>query len=226
MLELLISAFSAHLTTPEDRWVSMARKTLEDAAKTRQDIIDAAVKVFACYGISEATLEQVAKAAGVSRGAVYWYFKGKKDLVKTILSELDHPLGIELGTDVRLDLAWEKMITALIDAISTDQSRRLSKIMVNNGALVTDGARKGFEESVKSFAEHFSCVLEQAVGRGELPTALDRGLVTEMFRAWVTGLLYEGVNDTTQSVRMIIATMHSIRSLINDPPAHLLRLRQ
>ncbi|MCM2330860.1 MAG: TetR family transcriptional regulator, partial [Pseudomonas sagittaria] len=69
----------------------MARKTPEEAALTRQRILDAAVEVFVHDGIASATLEQVARQAGVSRGAIYWHFKGKQDLLQSILDEQAHP---------------------------------------------------------------------------------------------------------------------------------------
>ncbi|RME96025.1 MAG: TetR family transcriptional regulator, partial [Alphaproteobacteria bacterium] len=58
----------------------MARKTREEAEKTRQHILDAAFTLFARQGFSRTTLQQIAAAAGVTRGAVYWHFKDKVDL--------------------------------------------------------------------------------------------------------------------------------------------------
>ncbi|WP_327163297.1 TetR family transcriptional regulator [Pseudomonas plecoglossicida] len=55
----------------------MARKTSAEAEETRQRIIDAAVEVFAAQGVPDATLDQIARMAGVTRGAVYWHFNGK-----------------------------------------------------------------------------------------------------------------------------------------------------
>lgn len=58
----------------------MARKTKEEAELTRQDIIDAARCVFHECGVSRSSLEQVARVAGVTRGAVYWHFANKAEL--------------------------------------------------------------------------------------------------------------------------------------------------
>lgn len=49
-------------------------------ADTRTRILAAAAGVFAEYGYAGATLEQVAAAAGLTKGAVYWHFSGKSDL--------------------------------------------------------------------------------------------------------------------------------------------------
>jgi TetR/AcrR family transcriptional regulator, repressor of the mexAB-oprM multidrug resistance operon len=58
----------------------MARRTKEDAEKTRSAIIDAAEKVFYAHGVTRSSLEDVAMEAGVTRGAVYWHFKNKVEL--------------------------------------------------------------------------------------------------------------------------------------------------
>lgn len=56
------------------------RRTKAEAEETRQRIISAAEKVFSLKGVSNATLDDVANAAGVTRGAIYWHFANKTDL--------------------------------------------------------------------------------------------------------------------------------------------------
>lgn len=70
----------------------MARKTKEEASRTRQQIIDAARQVFLERGVSRTTLEQVAKAAGVTRGAVYWHFANKAELFFAMKEQVSLPL--------------------------------------------------------------------------------------------------------------------------------------
>jgi TetR/AcrR family acrAB operon transcriptional repressor len=66
----------------------MARKTKEDALKTREAILDAAVQVFSVRGVSRTTLANIAKEAGVTRGAIYWHFKNKEDLLGALWEQL------------------------------------------------------------------------------------------------------------------------------------------
>lgn len=69
----------------------MVRKTKDDAAKTRQAIINAAEQLFYTNGVVRTSLHDVAMAAGVTRGAVYWHFKDKLDLLLTIADTLYMP---------------------------------------------------------------------------------------------------------------------------------------
>ncbi len=58
----------------------MARRTKEEAEQTRNGILDAAEQMFFERGVARTTLEEIARAAGVTRGAVYWHFDNKVDL--------------------------------------------------------------------------------------------------------------------------------------------------
>ncbi|CAK0751538.1 TetR/AcrR family transcriptional regulator acrAB operon repressor [Gammaproteobacteria bacterium] len=70
----------------------MVRKTKVEAERTRQQILDAARQVFHERGVSRTTLEQIAKAAGVTRGAVYWHFANKTELFFAMREQISLPL--------------------------------------------------------------------------------------------------------------------------------------
>ena len=64
------------------------RRTKEEAAVTRATLLKTALSVFSVKGYSAATLADVAKAAKVTRGAIYWHFKSKADLYNTLVEEV------------------------------------------------------------------------------------------------------------------------------------------
>ncbi|GAI46180.1 unnamed protein product, partial [marine sediment metagenome] len=65
----------------------MARRTARDADCTKQTIKCAAVQVFCAAGVVGATLSEVARLAGVTRGAVYWHFESKEGLLETVCQD-------------------------------------------------------------------------------------------------------------------------------------------
>ena len=84
----------------------------EPVPDTRQGIVDAALRVFGRSGVSSATLDDVANEAGISRGALCWYYRSKDDLLKAIIqhhesySSLRQALGeieLDLQNGVQLD---------------------------------------------------------------------------------------------------------------------------
>lgn len=67
--------------------VTIIKKTKQKAIETKNIIFDSALKVFGKKGFSSTTLDDIAKEAGISRGAIYWNFKNKQDLYVCLLKE-------------------------------------------------------------------------------------------------------------------------------------------
>jgi AcrR family transcriptional regulator len=64
-----------------------AAGTPADSADTRTQILEAAFKTFSDKGYSGATLDDVAAVAGLTKGAIYWHFKGKDDLCMALIED-------------------------------------------------------------------------------------------------------------------------------------------
>ena len=70
----------------------MARRTKEEAQATRSHILDTAELVFEQRGVSGTSLHEIAKAAGLTRGAIYWHFQNKADLFNAMMERATLPL--------------------------------------------------------------------------------------------------------------------------------------
>jgi AcrR family transcriptional regulator len=59
----------------------------------RDELLAAALRVFARRGYRQAGVDEIAEAAGYSKGALYWHFSGKEDLLLALLEErIDAPM--------------------------------------------------------------------------------------------------------------------------------------
>lgn len=67
------------------------RRTRAEAEETRQQILLAAERVFYEKGVAHASMGEVARAAGVTRGAIYWHFASRADLVLELYHSLPLP---------------------------------------------------------------------------------------------------------------------------------------
>lgn len=63
------------------------RRTKEDAALTRAQLLDAALKCFQEKGYVSTTLDDIAQRAGTTRGAIHWHFGNKAHLFNTMVRE-------------------------------------------------------------------------------------------------------------------------------------------
>jgi AcrR family transcriptional regulator len=66
----------------------MPRASAADAARTAQDVLDAATALFAARGFADVTLDDVARAAGVTRGAVYHHYTNKAGVFDAVARHL------------------------------------------------------------------------------------------------------------------------------------------
>jgi len=70
----------------------MVRRTKEEAQATRSHILDTAELVFEQRGVSGTSLGEIAKVAGLTRGAIYWHFQDKADLFNAMMERVTLPL--------------------------------------------------------------------------------------------------------------------------------------
>lgn len=64
------------------------RRTKEDSQKTRELLIQTATQLFGSRGYRQTTLLDVAREAGLTRGAMYWHFTSKVDLFNEVMQNI------------------------------------------------------------------------------------------------------------------------------------------
>ncbi|MCL5227182.1 TetR family transcriptional regulator [Pseudomonas nunensis] len=69
----------------------MVRKRKEDVEITLGLLLDAAEEVFSRRGYAQATFQEIAEQAGLTRGAIYWHFKDKEALLDAVLHRAPLP---------------------------------------------------------------------------------------------------------------------------------------
>jgi TetR/AcrR family acrAB operon transcriptional repressor len=74
----------------------MPRRTKEDAAATREELLDAAEACFLQSGVFRATLDDIAARAGYTKGAVYWHFKNKYEMFEAVMERVELPVYTEI----------------------------------------------------------------------------------------------------------------------------------
>src|SRR6266853_470417 len=114
----------------QQRLTSGLRRTKQQSERTRQDILGAARKVFARQGVTRTTLEEIAAAAGVTRGAIYWHFADKTELFFAMREQVAVPMidQIDLallhadGSDPLAGV--ERFLRGILEALESDASVR------------------------------------------------------------------------------------------------------
>ncbi|MDO9358128.1 MAG: TetR family transcriptional regulator [Polaromonas sp.] len=122
----------------------MVRRTKEDAQVTRHSLLDAAELLFQRQGVSRTSLNDIAKQAGTTRGAIYWHFKDKGDLFNAMMERVTLPLEQsfeDLGRDGNVDpltQICQGMRAALVRISSDEQTRRVFEVATHKVEYVDE----------------------------------------------------------------------------------------
>ena len=168
------------------------RKTKEEALKTRVNILKSAMKVFLKKGYSEASLTEIAKTAGYTRGAVYWHFEDKSDILEVLISKYH-------------DRFLYKQDEILCSSVDPMQKIR-EVININFLELYRD---KGFRDFIE--LTWFKTEIDQHAGLLQGKVA-----ITKIFNDTITQLFVEAAKECLikEEIEPEIAAL-SITSLIN-----------
>jgi TetR/AcrR family acrAB operon transcriptional repressor len=123
----------------------LARSTKEEALATRQRLLDAAELLFQAQGVSRTSLNDIARQAGATRGAIYWHFRDKADLFNAMLERVTLPLeqsfqdldrdAAPLGPLARI----RSSVRAALTRIATDpQTRRVLEVATHKVEYVDE----------------------------------------------------------------------------------------
>ena len=184
----------------------MVRRCKEDALATRQRVLDAAAVVFWERGAAQASLSEVAQAAGVTRGAIYWHFADKADLLvalteraESIRRDRQESLLNRAQRDP-LGALRDGAIEALHAAASLEAEARLYELAFLRTEVndELERAHRLQEESESECYRILEQTLRAAVAMGQLPGALDVELTARAMYSYVTGLMRTALHPASK----------------------------
>ena len=176
----------------------MARRTKKETEQTRCTILAAARQAFLRRGMTGTTLEHIAEAAGVTRGAIYWHFANKKALFDAMRGQVRLPL-ID-RTDVTL-LALgradplgcvEQFLLGTVSAITSSiETRQTFEIMAFKCEYVDEFERELEEHQRKSgeIFELLARVYRRARATGQLRPDVKPKVAAAETLAFMMGLI-------------------------------------
>jgi TetR/AcrR family transcriptional regulator, fatty acid metabolism regulator protein len=168
-----------------------------DRAGRREELLAAAVRVFAQKGYHTCRVSDIAEEAGVSHGLVYHYFASKDEVLETIFRENWGPIGAAIAAIGTADEAAPEQLRKVAALVLHAWRRDPETVRV----LVREISRSPvLQERIGEFQQAFDALERMIVRgqeRGELDGALDPrfavyamwGMLDEVLTAWVLGRL-------------------------------------
>lgn len=181
----------------------MARKTKAEAEQTRQDILNAALELFHERGFSSTTLDQIARKAGVTRGAIYWHFKDKVDLFAALKEEIEGAAGIRLEDLLQLTVNSLADIQAgmLRYFLQLEQDQRFRKYFETvffRTEFIDEllPVREQYQNKLRRRQQKDEDDLRRLQKTGQVRADVDCGQAALALRALMIGLLHTWLMDS------------------------------
>ncbi|MFV0925061.1 TetR family transcriptional regulator [Pseudomonas palmensis] len=175
----------------------MVRRTKEEAQETRQQILEAAEKAFHARGVARTTLADIAKLAGVTRGAIYWHFQDKGELVQALLDSLREPIaalaqaGESEDEPDPLGCMRKLLIQLMQQMLHEPRTRRINEILHHKCEFTDDMCeiRQQRQATTRDCYERIALTLTNAVRRGQLPADMDPQRAAIAIFAYIDGII-------------------------------------
>jgi TetR/AcrR family acrAB operon transcriptional repressor len=179
----------------EERTMIM-RRTKEEALLTREQVLRAALRVFRSQGYAASTLDEIAREAGVTRGAVYGHFEGKAALYQTLVQENFASMSERLVTvfsegGTAQDILRQFIVRSLTQVEDDDVYQgiiELTMLKADPGIDQTGDVQKK-QQGTQALLKQLEHVLQSGVETGEVRAGQDLQHMARSFLALVNGAI-------------------------------------
>ena len=141
-----------------------AKKEIEETR--RRQILDAAEKVFTTRGIDKARMDDIVQESGLSKGALYWYFKSKDAIIRALLDRvfINEMRGAEELIHTQ-GSSSERLRTFVANAVQ--EYKRFENMLPLAYEFVALAARsKVIREAIVGYFKRYTAILAEIIQQG------------------------------------------------------------
>ena len=160
-------------------------------------ILEAAVKVFAQQGFYQSTIAQIAKEAGVADGTIYLYFKNKDDILVQFFSYRTKQVFESFREEVdRAETSADKLRNLVRRHLDEFQRDR-------DGAVVyqveTHQSSRLAEDQIREMSQMYRDLISEIVEQGQQEGTIRKDLYVGLVKRFIIGAVDEVINTWLHS---------------------------
>lgn len=173
---------------------SSERRSYPKGQARRQQILDAALEVFARGGFHSGSLREIARRVGLTNAGVMHHFASKEDLFIEVLRQRDERVRAAAG-----DVSEQTLVEQTRTVVAYNQSTRgLTSLYTVVSAEATDSEHPAHDYFVSRYAEaraHAEKTLQDAATHGLIRDDVDVALAARLIPAVMDGLQQQWLLD-------------------------------
>ena len=158
-------------TKPAISHARSAAKRTRRGPHTRQQILDASLRLFSERGFARTTVRDIARQAGITDAAIYYHFESKRELLEALVEErgflnsLQNLARLQADAPLQETLHW----TARGAIAIMDDNRDFLRLVIMEGLGGDEAALEQYDRLLGLWENALSSVLRRYQEKGELP---------------------------------------------------------
>jgi AcrR family transcriptional regulator len=149
---------------------------------TEQKIIDVAVRLFASQGYDATSVQEIVKAAEVTKGALYHYFRSKDDLLFEIYRLLITAQSADMDRIIGLGLSAAETVREILASLVISTAERVDEtaVFVRELHRLGEDRMTDFRAERRRYHETFLAVVEKGQADGEFSSVVPADTVVRI----------------------------------------------
>ncbi len=163
---------------------------------TRQQILDASLRLFSERGFARTTVRDIARQAGITDAAIYYHFESKRELLEALVEERGFLTSLQNLEQVEAQLPLREMVLWMsAGAINLmDENRDFLRLIIMEGLGGDEAALEQYTRLLDLWENALTVVLGRYEAKGELHSAapadeLSRQIIYTILMAFQDSLL-------------------------------------
>lgn len=180
----------------------MARRTKEEARETRENLLESALDVMSEKPFSSVSMNEIAERIGLSKGAIYWHFKNKNDILINLVENLCSQAEKELQTDTSalesLDCVRLYFKNKMVCALRCDRVKKINMLMQRRTEWPDEAAEKVFaivHDRARREQHMIKELLEKAQSEGGIRNDISSDELASLITIIFHGFLFFQLNE-------------------------------
>jgi len=142
-------------------------KKIAQGESTRASLVVAGRRLFGASGFADTSMEDIASAAGVTKGALYHHFSGKDALFRAVYEQVKREITDQVAPSFLLPDPWDALIAGCQATLDANLDPEVQRIALFDGRAVL-----GWEVAREIDSRYGAIVL-----RGALRSAMNKGVI-------------------------------------------------
>jgi AcrR family transcriptional regulator len=159
--------------------------------QARRDLMDIAIDSFAHYGYQATSIDRIARAAGLTKGALYYHFKDKEELlfeaVKNRIGQFERRVSSDLTPITSASAALRQLIEVCLEHATKSNHRRLIVTLMVESLSTNPRLASEFRAMMLRFRHFLGGIVRLGQEEGEFRAAVDAAVAAEVYAGAVMG---------------------------------------